>query len=274
MGISIVKSIVVSSLGLGLLSLGGCAQMNSVGQNIWGATKNVGQSAGYAVSSLLRPAPQQMVSFENVNTGQDQVYYDFMRTYHTPVRRAGVAKRNFAAIPTYVPYEEIIYVPAPVTADPVQAPITVQAPMTASYESMAMPHSEIVSIPAPLVETEINVSETVVPSESFLSQPGVEMSAPVQSQITGRDEGLAGGPSDWSEMEPSTQDFSYVKLAGGSDPADWQACQNEVGAFADTANGQVRIAPAFDLCMRNRGYVPELEVIEYYDPAYYRERSL
>jgi len=64
-----------------------------------------------------------------------------------------------------------------------------------------------------------------------------------------------------------TDDISFVKTGGGSNYADWQACDREVnGAFIDIG-GSFQLQPQFVQCMRSRGYKPESEVIHEFESS-------
>ena len=73
-------------------------------------------------------------------------------------------------------------------------------------------------------------------------------------------------PSD-SLAESEAADISFVKTGGGSNYADWQACELEAnGAFADIG-GTFLLQPQFVRCMRLRGYKPESEVISEFESS-------
>ena len=58
----------------------------------------------------------------------------------------------------------------------------------------------------------------------------------------------------------TTQDISFVKMGGGVDMNDWLMCEAEAGGFIRIVQGGYLIEPAFEGCMRARGYKPESEV--------------
>lgn len=62
------------------------------------------------------------------------------------------------------------------------------------------------------------------------------------------------------QSSPSNaQDVSYVKMGGGSDMADWQACETLAGGLFVIDTSGYEVDPQFDACMRARGYKTERE---------------
>lgn len=55
------------------------------------------------------------------------------------------------------------------------------------------------------------------------------------------------------------KDVSYVKMGGGSNIADWQACETLAGGFTVTNLESFSVEADFDRCMRARGYKTEQE---------------
>ena len=56
-----------------------------------------------------------------------------------------------------------------------------------------------------------------------------------------------------------TQEISFVKMGGGSDMQDWASCEAQAGGFVTVVQGGYLIDPAFESCMRSKGYKPESE---------------
>ncbi len=74
-------------------------------------------------------------------------------------------------------------------------------------------------------------------------------------------------PAKVSEHTPS--DISFVKVGGGSDYADWQACERQLGgAFVDVG-GRYALSPQFEHCMRQKGYKPESEILADFESGQY-----
>jgi len=57
----------------------------------------------------------------------------------------------------------------------------------------------------------------------------------------------------------SDEDISYVKMGGGSNMSDWQACETLAGGLFVTNSEGFTVAADFDRCMRARGYITERE---------------
>ena len=55
--------------------------------------------------------------------------------------------------------------------------------------------------------------------------------------------------------------LSYVKMGGGTSISDWQECQNMAGSYITPQGAGFMITPAFDGCMRAKGYIPEDEAL-------------
>ena len=55
--------------------------------------------------------------------------------------------------------------------------------------------------------------------------------------------------------------LSYVKMGGGTSISDWQDCQNTAGSYITPNGAGFMITPAFDGCMRAKGYIPEDEAL-------------
>ena len=53
--------------------------------------------------------------------------------------------------------------------------------------------------------------------------------------------------------------FAYVRLDGGSDMADWQACEVATGGAFIVTHAGTTIADDFDRCLRAKGYMTETE---------------
>lgn len=62
-----------------------------------------------------------------------------------------------------------------------------------------------------------------------------------------------------SNTQDVSQDVSYVKMGGGSDMADWQACETLAGGLFITRPDGFEVDAEFDGCMRSRGYKTEQE---------------
>lgn len=60
----------------------------------------------------------------------------------------------------------------------------------------------------------------------------------------------------------TSQDISFVKMGGGSNMHDWLMCEAEAGGFVRVVQGGYLIEPAFETCMRSKGYKPESEVAD------------
>jgi len=58
----------------------------------------------------------------------------------------------------------------------------------------------------------------------------------------------------------TTQDISFIKMGGGSNMHDWLMCETEAQGFVRVVEGGYIIEPAFEACMRSKGYKPESEV--------------
>jgi len=56
-----------------------------------------------------------------------------------------------------------------------------------------------------------------------------------------------------------TGDLSFVKIGGGSDVSDWNACERQAQGVFDISGYDYRVRPGFELCMRARGYKTESE---------------
>lgn len=59
-----------------------------------------------------------------------------------------------------------------------------------------------------------------------------------------------------------SNDISFVKMGGGSNMQDWMTCEAEAGGFVRVVKGGYLIDPAFEHCMRAKGYRPESEVAD------------
>lgn len=96
------------------------------------------------------------------------------------------------------------------------------------------------------------------PSASYMPDP-----VPAQS-LNRLDPVPIAAPSDDRvavKMTPqeAASDISFVKIGGGSDMADWQACESLAGGlFTMNATGY-DILPEFEQCMRAKGYTTETE---------------
>jgi hypothetical protein len=51
------------------------------------------------------------------------------------------------------------------------------------------------------------------------------------------------------------RDAAFVKLNGTSNAADWQTCESRHNGYLRLSDYDVRLDPAFEVCMRNKGYV-------------------
>ncbi len=66
--------------------------------------------------------------------------------------------------------------------------------------------------------------------------------------------------ANWQAANQEIGDsLSYVKMGGGSQIADWQACEKQAGQYFQTTATGFIVDPAFDRCMRTSGYKPEAE---------------
>jgi len=59
-----------------------------------------------------------------------------------------------------------------------------------------------------------------------------------------------------------TDDVSFVKIGGGSNMNDWLACEAQAGGFIRVTQSGYLVDPAFESCMRAKGYKPESEVAD------------
>jgi len=59
-----------------------------------------------------------------------------------------------------------------------------------------------------------------------------------------------------------TDDISFVKMGGGSNMYDWVTCETEAGGFIRVTQNGYLVDPAFESCMRAKGYKPESEVAD------------
>ena len=108
------------------------------------------------------------------------------------------------------------------------------------------------------------IGETVVYADSettYTPAPAYTQPAYTPSYATGQYYGSEAPRSAPSVVEPDA--LSYVRLNGQSDMADWQRCETIHRGYwlLDAAGG--RINPAFEVCMRNKGYVRETELAMY-----------
>jgi len=62
-----------------------------------------------------------------------------------------------------------------------------------------------------------------------------------------------------AERQAEAQSLSYVKMGGGSQIADWQACETQAGGYFIASPNGFSVEPGFDSCMRAKGYKPEAE---------------
>ena len=111
------------------------------------------------------------------------------------------------------------------------------------------------------------IERAAYPSESF----ALEHETPAPARQASIDNNYAkadletssrapSAPQNWEAANEEIGDsLSYVKIGGGSQISDWQACEAEAGNyFLTTATGFI-VAPQFDSCMRTKGYKPEAE---------------
>jgi hypothetical protein len=59
-----------------------------------------------------------------------------------------------------------------------------------------------------------------------------------------------------------SKNVSFVKMGGGSNMQDWMACETQARGFIQIVKGGYIIDPAFESCMRAKGYKPENEVTD------------
>lgn len=55
------------------------------------------------------------------------------------------------------------------------------------------------------------------------------------------------------------RDATFIKLNGASQPVDWQNCESRHRGYLFASEYDVRLDPAFEVCMRNKGYVLSTE---------------
>ncbi len=99
---------------------------------------------------------------------------------------------------------------------------------------------------APVQQSYTPQRSHVLPSLRPTSNPGKYAQAGEQ---------LAGAVSQ-------VQDASFVKIGGGANMVDWQACQSMAGDIYISAGQSYSVNPAFETCMRGKGYLPESEAVQ------------
>ena len=226
MAIHTVKHACTFIMGCSLLSLGGCAQLQNLGQSMWSGTKYVSNVSTHKALSLLRPAPKQIERFETnavPTQTSDPLVADFMRRYAVPI---------VEHTPTFVAMNHTrengvhMYRPG--------------AQNTSNYIQITPRTS------TPIYQASQNRAATTPLRPS--SSPKFRTQKP---------ERLAGGlPS-----MPTATTASYVKTSGGANMADWQNCQANAGDIYIAAGNSYSINPAFDTCMRSKGYLLEGEAV-------------
>jgi len=211
--------------------------------------------AAVPVSQYLRPAPYQ-------------TYYFDYGSYYTQANAIETAKSRFQPVPQHV-HQANPAPPRPVKlADNIshENGVMVHRPAVSAVRSaprQSMRHIEIAPEPITVVP-EYKTQETYVfeetvkaPAASLQVQPEsipVISSAPAYDRIP---EFEYESSSNFSGV-----DISYVKMGSGSDIADWQACETQVGGYMEYGQTGYAIDPAFDNCMRYKGYKPESEAKE------------
>jgi hypothetical protein len=92
------------------------------------------------------------------------------------------------------------------------------------------------------------------------ARPAVEPALNAQYGAKGFESPPAHIPAAAAPMHSSEpQSLSYVKMGGGSQIADWQACETQAGGYFITSPNGFSVEPGFDSCMRAKGYKPEAE---------------
>ena len=225
MAIHTIKHASTFILGCSLLSVGGCAQLQSLGQSMWSGTKYVSNVSTHKALSLLRPAPQQIERFE-VNTAPSQtpdpLVTDFMRRYAVPI----VEQTSTLMAMNHTRESGVnMYRPG--------------AQNTANYIQIT-PRTYA---PTPIYQA---------PQSSAITSPLRPSSAP---------DFISNDPEQLAGAAPVSADASYVKMGGGANMADWQACRQSAGEIYEALGSSYQINPAFDGCMRTRGYLPENEAV-------------
>lgn len=197
------------------------------------------KSLGYRIGSLFRGS-QSNTSASSDTSSPLAGYETQTRTYQAPAQiPAQAPAQQTAARPAPPPRAQPVYntqgeygaAPAqPSVPSPVPAPVTQTA-----------------SAPAPVTRPTIAPTPAPAPQSSSVYTPNAQAKTE--------------GSSARRVADIDSSSLSYVKMGGGSNIADWESCEATAGGYFIPSSTGFSVLPAFDRCMRERGYKSEAEAI-------------
>lgn len=199
------------------------------------------KSLGYRIGSLFRGSKH--------NTAPSTEAANPLSGYET--------QRTRTQIPQAQPSQSqgTIQTPPPPRAQPVYNAEAEYGGSTYDYGRAPSPASQNTYTPAPAP------APAPTPAQSVASAPAPQPAPQTASVYTPNAQAKTEGSSARRVADIDSSSLSYVKLGGGSNIADWESCEKTAGGYFIPSSTGFSVLPAFDSCMRGKGYKSEAEAI-------------
>lgn len=210
------------------LSLSACSTLSSFAGSVWSGTESVATKASSSVASLFRSGPKHDTGQAFLSATGDEMLNTAKLAERVATQPSGyyARQRGSNGQPPVIYRSD---------AERVSGATAQQPQLRGRYQGyQSYERGASFAAPARPINT-----------QSIIHEP----SAPDLNINT---DSYSGTDSDAGAL-------SYVKIGGGSSMAEWQSCEVKAGGyFLQNARG-FTVMPAFDSCMRSKGYITEAE---------------
>lgn len=261
--LSSVKACGLTALALSLAACSSVPQENSIRTDLTGSLSHMWSNI---FTGELRPAPQSHYSFGPQNMPSPQYVFG----------------ANDAALNTPLLVNRLSLQAATKPAAHYMPPVSINTymrPDEISPWERRRASQNLIETPSPVVQPkqfnnslEVYESPRAFQSASAAPRAAFGTPPPMSQPVVGnpavpREAYPRQEASYQFEKEQSFQaaassgadSLSYVKIGGGSQISDWEACEKRAGGYFNPTASGFTVNPSFDACMRSSGYMPEEE---------------